>query len=658
MYPGHAGGGVLRLHATYRHDLKIKASDEGRVMKTAAAFTKGLLELEGQLTPILVSLVSVEEKSRQMLDKGGDDAIKEEMDRCKQHLDVIQMEESIDETSGQLKEEVLQTISGSKNSSVRQGLLRLGNPREALRRIHSLIGGICNQLAELSSQDLDSEAESSESRPQTPSTEGVSHTSETTIVASEMVGSSAGTTVEKVQTSRPATLLLTESVDLMLERWEKINKDFWDMKRNQYDLTKVPDVYDMCKYDVLHNHQLGLEGMEELFHLSLALADCVVPQEYGINESDKRIIGSKLCGALLEKIKYDLMVVQDQVDDMHYLLDHSHAEDLSINSLSRCVRSRLYFTSESHLHTILNVLRYPAEGQLSPITEEGIKHIEMSPELGYLTQIVIRVFENVNDPSKFRCEILFSTGATNDPLVDKSANLAPYVALNPNISCDRMIECLEQAIMAGIDDHDEEPHAEMDDSLLSELSISEEMNSDGKQRQTEDHRVSGQHQNNVRDAIMYDTLTPVYLTHPQARQTEERLYLDKNTFVAPNGISPSTRHYHPHLHHPSNITVVSGSMAASDSWEFSATSSDKRRVTSASLRALKRLSSSPRRGQSCDEKDYYRSRRNSEPPQNPFPGTIRDASALILDMTEEEAGQVSMLAKPAPDFVRGSFDDA
>jgi hypothetical protein len=34
------GGGILRLHSTFRHDLKIKASDEGRVMKTAAAFTK------------------------------------------------------------------------------------------------------------------------------------------------------------------------------------------------------------------------------------------------------------------------------------------------------------------------------------------------------------------------------------------------------------------------------------------------------------------------------------------------------------------------------------------------------------------------------------------------------------------------------------------
>ena len=87
MYPDPAsGGGVLRLHATYRHDLKIKASDEGRVMKTAAAFTKGLLELEGNLTPILASLVTVEEKDRIMLDKGGNDEIKQDMDRCKEHM--------------------------------------------------------------------------------------------------------------------------------------------------------------------------------------------------------------------------------------------------------------------------------------------------------------------------------------------------------------------------------------------------------------------------------------------------------------------------------------------------------------------------------------------------------------------------------------------
>ncbi len=39
-YAGFPGCGLLRLHSTYRHDLKIYASDEGRVQMTAAAFTK------------------------------------------------------------------------------------------------------------------------------------------------------------------------------------------------------------------------------------------------------------------------------------------------------------------------------------------------------------------------------------------------------------------------------------------------------------------------------------------------------------------------------------------------------------------------------------------------------------------------------------------
>lgn len=48
---------ICRLHSTFRHDLKIYASDEGRVQMTAAAFAKGLLALEGELTPILVQMV-------------------------------------------------------------------------------------------------------------------------------------------------------------------------------------------------------------------------------------------------------------------------------------------------------------------------------------------------------------------------------------------------------------------------------------------------------------------------------------------------------------------------------------------------------------------------------------------------------------------------
>jgi inositol hexakisphosphate/diphosphoinositol-pentakisphosphate kinase len=51
MYPDAPGGGILHLHSTFHHDLKIKTSDDGRVMKAAAAFAKGLLNLEREIPP-------------------------------------------------------------------------------------------------------------------------------------------------------------------------------------------------------------------------------------------------------------------------------------------------------------------------------------------------------------------------------------------------------------------------------------------------------------------------------------------------------------------------------------------------------------------------------------------------------------------------------
>jgi inositol hexakisphosphate/diphosphoinositol-pentakisphosphate kinase len=135
MYPDPAsGGGVLRLHATYRHDLKIKASDEGRVMKTAAAFTKGLLELEGNLTPILSSLVTVEEKDRKMLDKGGNDEIKDDMDRCKEHMANLLQSDQI------MTEEYAQKVAPNGSKALKAALMSLNNPLHTLKRMAELIG--------------------------------------------------------------------------------------------------------------------------------------------------------------------------------------------------------------------------------------------------------------------------------------------------------------------------------------------------------------------------------------------------------------------------------------------------------------------------------------------------------------------------------------
>uniref|UniRef100_A0A2K5IK58 Inositol hexakisphosphate and diphosphoinositol-pentakisphosphate kinase 1 n=1 Tax=Colobus angolensis palliatus TaxID=336983 RepID=A0A2K5IK58_COLAP len=52
-YAGLPGCGLLPLHSNFRHNVKIYASDEGCVQMTAAAFAKGFLTLEGELTPIL-----------------------------------------------------------------------------------------------------------------------------------------------------------------------------------------------------------------------------------------------------------------------------------------------------------------------------------------------------------------------------------------------------------------------------------------------------------------------------------------------------------------------------------------------------------------------------------------------------------------------------
>lgn len=66
--------------------------------------------------------------------------------------------------------------------------------------------------------------------------------------------------------------------------------------------------------------------------------------------------------------------------------------------MDRHVRTRLYFTSESHLHSLLNSLRY---AHLNVEAKSEVPRLEAKPraevgevdEINYLTHIVIRVYE-------------------------------------------------------------------------------------------------------------------------------------------------------------------------------------------------------------------------------------------------------------------------
>jgi hypothetical protein len=54
-----------------------------------------MLELEGELTPILVSLVHREKQTIHMLDPSGNNEIKQELEECKRHLHQVRRLQSV-----------------------------------------------------------------------------------------------------------------------------------------------------------------------------------------------------------------------------------------------------------------------------------------------------------------------------------------------------------------------------------------------------------------------------------------------------------------------------------------------------------------------------------------------------------------------------------
>jgi hypothetical protein len=143
--------------------------------------------------------------------------------------------------------------------------------------------------------------------------------------------------------------------------------------------------------------------------------------------------------------------------------------------MGRRVRTRLYFTSESHLHTLLNVLRF-AKDRTSVLSEQGVSILNGTNELCYLTQVVIRLFEDnrweLNDARRFRVEILFSPGATATPLhmheQDRDSDpsrfdTAPLEMIGRDgLTCRELEEFFNEAVMEGAT-NDVEADEDIDD---------------------------------------------------------------------------------------------------------------------------------------------------------------------------------------------------
>ncbi|XP_049503615.1 inositol hexakisphosphate and diphosphoinositol-pentakisphosphate kinase 2 isoform X7 [Panthera uncia] len=357
-YAGFPGCGLLRLHSTYRHDLKIYASDEGRVQMTAAAFAKGLLALEGELTPILVQMV----KSANM--NGLLDSDSDSLSSCQQRVKARLHE--ILQKDRDFTAEDYEKLTPSGSISLIKSMHLIKNPVKTCDKVYSLIQSLTSQIRH---------------RMEDPKSSDIQ-------------------------------LYHSETLELMLRRWSKLEKDF-KTKNGRYDISKIPDIYDCIKYDVQHNGSLKLENTMELYRLSKALADIVIPQEYGITKAEKLEIAKGYCTPLVRKIRSDLQRTQDDdtVNKLHPVYSRG------VLSPERHVRTRLYFTSESHVHSLLSILRYGALCNESKDEQwkRAMDYLNVVNELNYMTQIVIMLYEDPNkdlsSEERFHVELHFSPGA-------------------------------------------------------------------------------------------------------------------------------------------------------------------------------------------------------------------------------------------------------
>lgn len=162
-----------------------------------------------------------------------------------------------------------------------------------------------------------------------------------------------------------------ETPKLFRERWEKL---FSDYEEEPSDPSRTSELADMLSHDGLHNRPFlsaifkdpdasdesqGLAQLHELYRRSCILFQYICPREYGIEPQEKERIGRLTSMPLMRNIIADL----------------EQSEQGSLCSL--------YFTKESHIHTLLNLVLASQMPVVMP----------KMPPLDYFSSITFEVFE-------------------------------------------------------------------------------------------------------------------------------------------------------------------------------------------------------------------------------------------------------------------------
>jgi inositol-hexakisphosphate/diphosphoinositol-pentakisphosphate 1-kinase len=460
MYPsstgdGGDGDGLLRLHSTYRHDLKCYSADEGRCLKTSAAFLQGLLQLEGSLIPIISSMVRRDEPVLDLIDSSLDEIsdvknkVKEEVSECLHHDGNL-----LDKFKSYFKDQVIFQSSDASQDTQDHSLFKLmdkiKNPMKMLKNLYSLMDKLIQYIKTLLTQEeleLDSGTYLIRRHAILEKRVSDSNMNYTDINLEQMmknckkddtVGLSNLNSLNLSNLNNPnkSSKNLTnvnssarsingdskqiefdcedEKIILIYKRWIKLYQDFYNTKKKKFDVSKIPDIYDNIKYDLIHNKSLLNDDAYNLFYNVNLLANFVMPLEYGITVDEKVRIGLKVTANLLNKIHNDLLwwfypnsskSPQEYVKDfenenqVYSGLDRGRLNANDVKSAWRHVKTRYYFTCASHLYSLINTIIFGIDSFLIDQTESNqifIKELKNVLDLDYCSHIVFRLYENFN----------------------------------------------------------------------------------------------------------------------------------------------------------------------------------------------------------------------------------------------------------------------
>ncbi|KAI7862052.1 histidine phosphatase superfamily-domain-containing protein [Spinellus fusiger] len=214
-----------------------------------------------------------------------------------------------------------------------------------------------------------------------------------------------------------------------------------------FDPSWIPELYDMLKYDALHNRPFlqaifeglpakteeaplrrasvdttaastGHDDLRSLYKNVKLMFDFITPAEFGISDAEKMNIGMLISLPLLKSI-------------LRNLADMRKGDN---------PKTRMYFTKESHVHALLNLV------YLSGVPTKGPKN--RLPELDFLTQITFELYERnqLSDGNKdYSLRIAFSPGAHYDSVLDLHMDaehclkVAPRKNLIPHLSLEEVV---------------------------------------------------------------------------------------------------------------------------------------------------------------------------------------------------------------------------